>query len=116
MQKIEKWRIQEMATALGRFADVLKQGENREWGNVFSHFQHEAQKIAQKSEFDLEALKRLISNIKGCFKGTSSLINIELTQDYPGSSERLNKELKEERLHLQHTLADLEHKAKELIN
>ena len=45
MQKIEKWRIQELTYVLNDLAEILKQGNNAEWANVFTHFYYEAQKI-----------------------------------------------------------------------
>jgi hypothetical protein len=116
MQKIEKWRIQEMALVLNRFAELLIEGQNREWGNVFSHFFQEAMIIIQKTELDLDSLKRLILSIKGCFDRASSLRGLILHLDHPSSSEKLNQEFVEERVRLQKILLDLEERTKQLIH
>ena len=116
MQKIEKWRIQEMAIALNRLCELLNEGHNREWGNVFSHFHLETNSLIQKKDLDLDSLKRLIFNIKGCFERTSSLRSPVLYLDNPASSERLNQKFAEESARLQKILLDLEERSKEVIN
>jgi len=57
MQKIEKWRLEELALVLNQLSEILREGNHCEWANVFHHFQDESQKILSKKEFDLDSLK-----------------------------------------------------------
>ena len=83
IQKVEKWRIQELEQVLNRLAMLLHKGKSSDWGNVFSHFAQEAQNIAAHRKFNLDALKRLSQNIVNCFEGISSLRNLVLIQENP---------------------------------
>lgn len=116
MQKIEKWRIQELAHILNDLAEILKQGNNAEWANVFTHFYYESQKILYCKEFRLEELKKLLQNIGNCFIGISSFRNLSLGQDLPAESEILNKEFNKIRSRLLVVLAQMENQAVEYIN
>jgi len=116
MQKIEKWRIQELAIVLNDLAELLKQGNNAEWANVFTHFYYESQKILLKKEFQLEELKKLLQNIGNCFIGISSFRNLSLGQNLPGEGEILNKEFSQVRSRLLVVLAQMENQSVDYIN
>jgi hypothetical protein len=116
MQKIEKWRIQELAIVLNDLAELLKQGNNAEWANVFTHFYYESQKILLKQEFHLEELKKLLQNIGNCFIGNSSFRNLSLGQDRPNESNILNKEFSQARSRLLVILAQMENQSVEYVN
>lgn len=93
MQKIEKWRIEELALVLIELSDLLRKGDNREWANVFSHFHLESQQIHSSKAFNLDELKRLIINIKHCFSSVSSFANIVLWCENSEERTRINQEL-----------------------
>ena len=116
MQKIEKWRIQELAMVLNDLAELLKQGNNGEWANVFTHFYYESQKQVLKKEFHLEELKKLLQNIGNCFIGISSFRNLSLGENRPGEIETLNKEFNHVRSRLLVILAQMENQSVEYIN
>lgn len=116
MQKIEKWRIQELAIVLNDLAELLKQGNNTEWANVFSHFCYETQKIASKKEFRIEELKNLLLNIGNCFIGISSFRNISLGEDLPQKSDSLNREFGQLRSRLLVILAQMENQSVDYVN
>lgn len=116
IQKIEKWRIQELGQVLKRLSILMKEGKNSDWGSVFSHFSHEAQNIVGHGTFDPEALKRLSNNIINCFEGGSSLRNLVLLQNEPTKMDALNKEFRETIRLLFTILGSFEEKLKEPIH
>jgi len=88
MQKVEKWRIQELAMMLNHMHELLMLGNNSEWANVFLHFHHEAVGLLTQNDLELEVLKRLIQNIANCFEGFHSFTNLSLgREDLEGKSE-----------------------------
>ena len=116
MQKVEKWRIQEMGQVLTRLSQLLRQGENAEWANVFAHFAQEAQNIARQKKFSLEVLKRLVHNIINCFDSGSSLRNMVLIQKNGKQMEVLNQEFRDTIKHLLEILAAIEEKWTESVS
>ena len=116
MQKIEKWRVEELALVLNELADLLMKGENPEWANVFSHFHLESKKIITKQKFNLDSLKNLVKNTKNCFYGGSSFINIELHHDDLEKRKRINQDLRLTRARLLKILSDIEKRVIETVN
>lgn len=116
MQKIEKWRIQELTIVLTHLTELLKRGNHTEWANVFSHYYYESQKLLLRKEFDLNDLKRLLQNIGNCFIGSSSFRNLTLWQDNQDRSESLNKEFNQVRSRLLVILAQMENQSVEYVN
>lgn len=116
IQKVEKWRIQELGQVLDRLSLLLRKGENSEWANAFSHFTQEAQNLAAHKKFDLDVLKRLAKNIVHCFDDASSLRNLVLIQKNPNHMEILNQEFRDVIRLLFEILASIEKKWTELIN
>lgn len=78
MQKVEKWRIQELALMLKQFHDLLMRGGNGEWANVFLHFHREAVEILSREDFKLDLLKKLVQNIANGFESFHSVTNLSL--------------------------------------
>lgn len=91
-QKIEKWRIKELALVLNELAELLKTGNNPEWANVFYHFQQEAEIIYSKPHFDMDLTKKLVRNIKNCFSGFSSFKNNIPSMDSSGKGIKIIKD------------------------
>ncbi|MDH4218153.1 MAG: hypothetical protein OEW23_05185 [Candidatus Aminicenantes bacterium] len=116
MQKIEKWRIQELTQVLNRLAAILREGKNSDWANVFDHFAQEAHRIVQNEKFDLDILQKLIHNMRNCFDGTSSLHSLVLTMENTKKMEELNQEFIQTKGLLFMLLSDLEKKGVEPIN
>jgi hypothetical protein len=116
MQKIEKWRIQEMAQVLNRLSQLLRLGDNSEWANVFSHFAKEAQNLIDQKILKLDGLKRLSQNIINCFDSTSSLRNLVLIQENNKKMEILNQEFRDTIRVLFEILAAMEEKWTESVN
>ena len=116
MQKIEKWRIQELALVLNHLTELLIQGNHSEWANVFSHYHYESKKLLLKKEFDLNDLKRLLRNIGNCFISSSSFRNLTLWKDNQDQSEFLNREFNEVRSRLLVILAQMENQSVEYVN
>lgn len=116
MQKIEKWRIEELAIVLNELTTLLRTGESRDWANVFSHFYDESQKIIFKKEFDLDALSKLVINIKNCFFNGHSFKEIALRHKSPREEIKLNEGFLFVRARLYKILTDLEHRVAEYIN
>lgn len=116
IQKVEKWRIQELGQVLKRLSLLMQTGKNSDWGSVFSHFSLEAQNIAGHNKFDLNAIKRLSQNIVTCFEGGSSLRNLVLLQKEPKQMETINQEFREAIGLLFVILASIEEKLEEPIN
>lgn len=116
VQKIEKWRIKELAQVLSEISDMLRNGDNAEWANVFSHFQNESMNIISKMEFDLDALQKLITNIKNCFLGTHAFKNLALWHDNSERRIKLNQSLAFIRARLLEILEDMESRLSEYIH
>jgi hypothetical protein len=95
IQKIEKWRIQELEQTLDRLAILMRKGKNPDWASVFSHFSHEAKSLTLNNRFSLDSLKRLVQNIANCFEGISSLRTLVLIDQDPKQMEILNQEFRE---------------------
>jgi hypothetical protein len=116
IQKIEKWRIQELSKVLKHLAGMLREGKNREWANVFEHYSHEAGYIVQRKKFDLHMLKKLVLNIKNCFDRMSSLHALVLSHESSKAKENLNREFLQTKAHLFQMLNDIENKCVERIH
>jgi hypothetical protein len=116
MQKIEKWRVKELALTLNELSLLLKAGNTRDWANVFSHFYDESQKIISKNEFDLDSLNKLVKNIKNCYFGSSSFKNIILRHENSEENARMNQNLYLTRAGLLKILMDLEDRLVDYIS
>jgi hypothetical protein len=116
MQKVEKWRIQELEQALNRLASLLRMGKNADWASVFSHYAHEAKILAKKDKLNLDSLKRLILNIFHCFDGTSSLRHLVLVQENAKQMDALNQEYREAISNLFDIFVSIEAKWTDQIN
>lgn len=116
MQKIEKWRIEELALVLNHLSQLLRRGDNCEWANVFSHFHQESKQIVEKNEFDQHLLKKLVINIKNCFTGLHSLRNIVLWHLNTRESANLNQEFQRYRARLLKIIEYVEKRLIEYIN
>ena len=116
IQKVEKWRIQELEQVLNQLALLLRTGENSDWANVFFHYAQEAKKLALHNKFDLDVLKRLSQNIVNCFEGISSLRTLVLIQERAKQMEALNQEFREAIRSLFEILASIEDKWIEPFN
>jgi hypothetical protein len=116
MQKIETWRIKELSLVLQQMTELLKQGNNREWANVFSHFRIESQNIVDKKEFDAAQLERLVRNIKNCFHNTSTLRNLELSKEGSLPDLNINQELLQTKAYLLKILDDMKERMVEHIH
>ncbi len=116
MQKIETWRVKELALILNELTVLLKAGNVHDWANVFSHFFDESQKIISKNEFDSDSLNKLIKNIKNCFFSSSSFTNIILKHENPEEKAGLNQSLYLTRARLLKTLMDLDDRLVDYIN
>lgn len=116
MQKIEKWKIEELSLSLDELARLFLEGNNREWANVFRHFGEEAQKILSKTEFDLNALWKLVANIKNCFSESQYFVHVVLWNDDSEEKTKIDRDFFLVRSRLVEILKDLEHQARERIH
>lgn len=116
MQKIAKWRLEELALVISELSDLLRKGDDYEWANVFSHYHQESQKIVSNKEFNIDHLKKLVTNVKNCFSGASSLNNLVLWNESSEEMSRLNQGLFQTRARLLKILEDMEDLAAEPIS
>lgn len=116
MQKIETWRIKELSLVLQQMTELLRQGNNREWANVFSHFRTESQNIVTKKEFDANQIERLTRNIKNCFHNTSTLRNLVLSRESSLPDLDINQEFLQTKAHLLKILDDMKERMVEHIH
>lgn len=116
MQKIERWRIQELTMVLKELAHMLKQGDNREWANVFEHFLLEAEGILLRDVFNLEEFKRLVQNILCCYLEGDSFRNLKITGGQETRERKLNQELGRLKSRLYYLLTDLQTRFVEYIH
>ncbi len=113
MQKVEKWRVEELALLLSEIAVLLKDGDNSEWANVFLHFHLESKNIILKEEFDLDSLKKLVRNIRNCFSGSSYFTNTLLRHENSEQRTRINQGFSLLTARLINVLKDLEKRSVE---
>jgi hypothetical protein len=92
MQKIERWRVEELSLLLSEISSLLMKGDNSEWANVFSHFHDETKNIISKKELDLDSLERLVRNIKNCFSMSHSFNDIFLWREDSKEREKVNRD------------------------
>ena len=78
MQKVEKWRVQELSIMLKHIHELLMKGGDSEWANVFLHFHHEAVEILARDDFKLDPLKKLVQNIASGLESFHSVTNLSL--------------------------------------
>jgi len=116
MQKVEKWRVEELALVLNELVVLLRAGENSDWANVFSHYHDESKNIVAKKEFDSESLKKLVTNIMNCFEKNSSFTNIVLKHENPKEEQKLNQALYLTRARLLTVIRDMEERIIEHIH
>jgi len=116
MQKVEKWRVEELALVINELVVLLKAGDNNEWANVFSHFHGESKKIVSQKEFDSDSLNKLVKNINNCFHRSSSFTNIALKHKNPKEEQILNQALYLIRARLLKVLKDIEERITEHIH
>jgi hypothetical protein len=116
MQKIEKWRIKELAQVLNQISILLRKGQNAEWANVFSHFAQEADHILQKKELALDSLIRLIQNIVNCFDEGRTLRDLVLRHENSDKMAELNQEFSQRRNLLLEILTEMEARWSDTIN
>lgn len=115
-QKIEKWRVEELAHTLKKMAALLKKGDNYGWANVLLHFHLEAQMIIDSKEFNLIQLKKLLVNINNCFTGMSSLANLILWHENSSERKIINQDLNNSRSRLMKILAEIETRTVEYVS
>jgi len=116
MLKIEKWRIEELVLVLGDIVKVLRQGENREWANVFEHFLGEAERIHLKERVHIEEFKRLVRNIICCYLEGDSFRRMTLFPGESGESQAGNKKFHYLQARLYHLLTDLQTRFVEFVH
>ena len=116
MQKIEKWRIQELMLVLQQLILTLKRGNSPEWANVFAHYHSESQGIFMKGHFDLHEIKKLVRNIYNCFMEGKSFTNLAFQLENQEEAYTLNNELYEYRVRLYRILNEMEERLTEYIH
>lgn len=116
MQRIEKWRVEELALVISELSDLLREGDDYEWANVFSHYHQESQKIVSSKEFNIDYLHKLVTNVMNCFSGSSSLNSLVLWHENSEERTRLNQKLFQTRARLLKILKDMEDRAVEPIS
>jgi len=116
MQKIEKWRIEQLSLLLSEISSLLRSGDNLEWANVFLHFLDESKNIISREEFDLDLVKKLVKNIKNCFSEDHHLKDVVLWHKNSREKTRINQDFRLVRARLFYILKDLEQRTFESIN
>ena len=110
MQKIEKWRIHQLAMSIGRIADLLKRGGDLEWANVFLHYRLEINAFLTSETPNMNALKQMVDNIRNCYSGVQSFISLTLSRRETDKGEDLNKDFMRERALLYEIILGLDEK------
>ena len=90
IQKIEKWRVKELALVLEQLAELLKKNKNGEWANVFLHFHTESQCLISQNTFNEDQAKKLIQSIKNCFHSTCSFKDLVWRPEVSLKNTRIN--------------------------
>lgn len=113
MQRVEKWRVQELALLLQQLYELLMKGNNSEWANVFLHFHQEAMDILSRAEMNIEALRRLIHNIVNCFDGYHSFTNLSLGMEDSDSRSELSHDFNQTKMRLLAVLSEIDKRTTE---
>jgi hypothetical protein len=116
MQKVEKWRVEELALLLKELCELFRNGDNYEWANVFSHFNDETKIIISKNNLDLDSLEKLIKNIRNSFSHGISLTTLILSHENTEIKKRLNQDFLHMRARIFGILKDMEYRTIETIN
>lgn len=116
MQEIETWRVKELSLVLQQMSELLKQGNNYEWANVFLHFLTESQNVLCKNKLHADQLKKLIQNIKNCFHSNSTLRHLVLSKEGSPPGFDINQEFLRTRARLLRILGDMEERMIEYIH
>lgn len=90
MQKVEKWRIQELSQILDEMADLFQKAGQAEWAQVFLHFSREASALSTRDLFELSVLQKLIRNIRCCFEEARTLESFARNQGSQEEAIRMN--------------------------
>ena len=113
---ITRWHAGYNISQLSELSGLLRKGDDYEWANVFFHFHQESQKIISGKEFNLESLKKLITNIRNCFQGANSMNDITLRQKNSEERNRINQELCLIRARLLNIIENVEELTVELVS
>jgi hypothetical protein len=116
MQKVEKWRLRELSLSVKRLTELLQSGGHLEWANVFIHYRMELEDLFKQSPLRETGLKQMIYNLKNCFTGLSSFLNLELQHEKVEIEQRLNRDFIDERAHLFDLLLDMEDRTRDYIH
>lgn len=116
LQKIEKWRIEELSLVLKKIDELLRKGNNSEWANVFHHYYEESRFIIASEEFSLAQVLKLVKNIRNCFSGVSSLRNIVLWHENNEEKMWINEEFPQLRTRLLKIIGDIEERSVEYVS
>lgn len=116
MEKIERWRVEELSLLLSWLACLLKEGFNPEWASVFSHFDEESRRLLAAGPVDCPRLKRLVGNIKACFVPPSSFPSLRLEAATPGEVDDLSVEFLGVKGRLRQALEEMEARLVDYIN
>jgi hypothetical protein len=116
VQKIEKWRVEELSLLLDLLAALLRLGKNPEWANVFFHFNEETELILSAGAFDIGPVKMLVRNIKNCFGADGNFVTLQLEDAEPLIKNALNLEFAQARARLWNALQEMEKRTVEFVN
>lgn len=81
MQKIERWRVQELMLVLEQLSEILRKGNHIDWANVFRHYYDESSQILSQHEISTDKLRRLVGNIQNCFTSVDSFRNLRFSDE-----------------------------------
>ncbi|MBN1223027.1 MAG: hypothetical protein JXB23_07240 [Candidatus Aminicenantes bacterium] len=98
------------------FHELLMQGNDTEWANVFLHFHHEAVGILTQNDLKLGSLKRLIQNIANSFEGFHSFTNLSLGRDEPEGKLEWNRDFQRAKGRLISILREIDKRTIELTH
>lgn len=108
MDKIERWRLEELFLLLDQLVSLLRQGFNPEWAGVFSHFSEESRILLAISPLDTVKLKKLVRNIHACFVSPSSFPSLRLKPKIPSQEDVLDVEFQKVKGRLCQALKEME--------
>jgi hypothetical protein len=115
MQKIERWRIEELILVLRDLVDSLQQEVNRDWAHVFEHYLSEAERLLLTNTIRVDEFKRLVHNILCCYLEGDSFRRMafpETTQE----GKRRNKNFQNRKARLYHLLTELQTRFVEYVH
>jgi hypothetical protein len=115
-QKVESWRLEELAMLLDSLAASLEAAGSPEWARVFRHFREEARNIQAVAAHEADELKRLVRNIGLCFRDHVTIPDLSVDNEGRSDSSGINLRPSQAKARLRQALAEIDSRLIEYVS